>query len=89
MDIVVFEHDQEFVLDAFHQGDFDFVDGISEVGGLSNFRTWSSCPIPLNVVVNREHYADGHEEIWMLADTKKVATGDMRNATAGINVSSI
>jgi len=47
----------------------------SEVGWLSDFRTWSSCPIPLSVIVNREHYADGHEEIWMLADTKKVAQG--------------
>jgi len=44
----------------------------SEVGCLSDFRTWTSCPIPLSVVVNREHYADGHDEIWMLADTKKV-----------------
>lgn len=47
----------------------------SEVGCLSDFHTWSSCPIPLSVVVNREHYADGHEEIWMLADTKRYAKG--------------
>jgi hypothetical protein len=47
----------------------------SEVGCLRDFHTWSSCPIPLSVVVNREHYADGHEEIWMLADTKQVAKG--------------
>ena len=26
--------------------------------------------MPLNVVVSREMYADGHEDIWMLADTK-------------------
>ena len=31
MDIVVFEHDQEYVLEAFRRGDFDFVDGVSEV----------------------------------------------------------
>jgi hypothetical protein len=47
----------------------------TEIGCLSDFRTWSSCPIPLKVVVNREHYADGHDEIWMLADTRKVAGG--------------
>lgn len=47
----------------------------SEVGWLSDFRTWTSCPIPLSVVVNREHYADSHDEIWMLADTKKVTEG--------------
>jgi hypothetical protein len=47
----------------------------SEVGRISEFRTWSSCPIPLSVVVNREHYADGHDEIWMLADTRTVVDG--------------
>jgi hypothetical protein len=47
----------------------------SEVACLSDFRTWSSCPIPLSVAINREHYGDGHEEIWMLADTKKVTQG--------------
>jgi len=47
----------------------------SEVGCLSDFRTWTSCPIPLSVVVNREHYADGHDEIWMLADTKQITRG--------------
>jgi hypothetical protein len=47
----------------------------SEVGCLSDFRTWTSCTLPLSVVVNREKYADGHEEIWMLADTKNVTDG--------------
>jgi hypothetical protein len=37
-----------------------------------NFRSWSSCPVPLSVIVNREIFADGHEEIWMLLDTKEV-----------------
>jgi hypothetical protein len=44
-----------------------------DIGCLSDFRTWASCPIPLSVVVNREKYADGHEDIWMLADTKKLS----------------
>ena len=47
----------------------------SEVGCLSDFRTWSSCPIPLSVVVNRERFADNHEDIWMLADTKNLTEG--------------
>jgi hypothetical protein len=47
----------------------------SEVGCLSDFRTWSSCPIPLSVVVNRERFADHHEDIWMLADTKNLTEG--------------
>ena len=47
----------------------------SEVGCLSDFRTWSSCPIPLSIVVNRERFADSHEDIWMLADTKNLTEG--------------
>jgi len=42
----------------------------AEIACLSDFRTWSSCPVPLNVTVNREHYADGHTDVWMLIDTK-------------------
>jgi len=45
----------------------------SEVGSIGELRTWSSCPVPLSVTVNRDTYADGHEEIWMLVDTKKVS----------------
>ena len=42
----------------------------SEIAGLMGLQSWSSCSVPLNVIVNREVYADGHEDIWMLADTK-------------------
>jgi hypothetical protein len=41
----------------------------SEVACISDFRTWSSCPVPLNLTVNREHYADGHDDTWVLVDT--------------------
>jgi hypothetical protein len=44
----------------------------SEVAVERDFRSWSSCPVPLSVIVNREIFADGHEEIWMLLDTKGV-----------------
>jgi hypothetical protein len=44
----------------------------SEVGVVSDLRSWSSCTIPVNVVVNREVYADGHEQVWMLMDTRPV-----------------
>ena len=47
----------------------------SEIGCLSGFRTWTSCPVPLSVAVNRERFADRHEEIWMLADTKNSSDG--------------
>lgn len=42
----------------------------SELGCMGDFRSWSSCSVPLSVVVNRETYGDGHEEVWMLVDTK-------------------
>ena len=42
----------------------------SEIASISDFRTWSSCLVHLHVTVNREHYADGHTDVWMLIDTK-------------------
>jgi hypothetical protein len=43
-----------------------------EAAVINEFRSWSSCTVPLSVVANREHYADGHEETWLLIDTKDV-----------------
>jgi Transposase DDE domain len=43
-----------------------------EAAAIGEFRSWSSCTVPLSVVANREHYADGHQEIWFLIDTQKV-----------------
>jgi len=48
----------------------------SEIACINDFRTWSSCPVPLSVTVSREHYADGHTDTWMLADTQNA--DDMR-----------
>lgn len=42
----------------------------SEVAGLEGLTTLETCPIPLNVIVNRETYADGHQNLWMLLDTR-------------------
>jgi len=42
-----------------------------EAAAIGEFRSWSSCTVPLTVVANREHYADGHQEIWFLIDTKE------------------
>jgi len=44
----------------------------TEAASIGEFRSWSSCTVPLTVVANREHYADGHQEIWFLIDTKEV-----------------
>ena len=43
-----------------------------EAAAIGEFRSWSSCMVPLTVVANREHYADGHKELWFLIDTKEV-----------------
>jgi hypothetical protein len=42
----------------------------SEVAGVQALTSFDACPVPLNVIVNRETYADGHQDIWMLLDTK-------------------
>jgi hypothetical protein len=44
----------------------------TEIAAVGDFRSWSSCPVPLSVIINKEIFADGHEEIWMLVDTKAV-----------------
>ncbi len=44
----------------------------SEVAAVSRVETFSSCPIPLNVLLNREIHADGHVEYWMLLDTAPI-----------------
>jgi hypothetical protein len=44
----------------------------SEVAAVSRVETFSSCPIPLNVLLNRETHADGHVDYWMLLDTAPI-----------------
>ncbi len=44
----------------------------TEAAGIGEFRSWSSCSVPLTVVANREHYADGHQDTWFLIDTREV-----------------
>ena len=45
----------------------------SEVAVVSKVETFATCPVPLNVTVNREVYGDGHHEYWVLLDTAPVA----------------
>lgn len=42
----------------------------SEVAGIPGFTSFDTCPVPLNVIINRETYADGRQDIWMLLDTR-------------------
>lgn len=44
----------------------------TEAASIGAFRSWSSCSVPLTVVANREHYADGHQDTWFLIDTREV-----------------
>jgi hypothetical protein len=41
-----------------------------EVAAIGDFKSWSSCSVPLTVVANRELYADGHQETWLLLSTQ-------------------
>jgi hypothetical protein len=44
----------------------------SEVAVVRSLETFSSCPVALNAVVNREIYADGHVDYWVLVDTASI-----------------
>jgi len=44
----------------------------SEVATVAALKTFSTCPVPLNAIVNREIYADGHHDYWVLLDTAPV-----------------
>jgi hypothetical protein len=41
----------------------------TEVCVIHGFNSWSECKVPINVVLNRETYADGRQEQWGLMDT--------------------
>ncbi len=43
-----------------------------EAAAIGEFQSWDSCRVPLTVVANREQYADSHQEIWFLIDTREV-----------------
>jgi len=58
-----------------------------EAAAIGDFRSWSSCTVPLCVVANREHYADGHQEIWFLIDTKKVKNPEQTQQEYHLRVS--
>ena len=44
----------------------------SEVAAVNGLETFSTCPIPVHALVNREVYADGHVDYWVLADTARI-----------------
>jgi hypothetical protein len=42
-----------------------------EVGSIEGFRSWQSCTIALRAVYSRCTYADGHQDHWILLDTRE------------------
>jgi hypothetical protein len=44
----------------------------SELATVAGLKTFSTCPVPLNAIVNREIYADGHHDYWVLLDTAPI-----------------
>jgi len=44
-----------------------------EIAKISELRSWSSCTEPVNVIINKDIYVDGHEQTWLLMDTKPVS----------------
>ena len=41
-----------------------------EVGCLCGFESWDSCSVPLSIIYCRDTYGDGHQDEWILVDTK-------------------
>jgi hypothetical protein len=44
----------------------------TELCPIEGFNSWSECTVPLNVVLIRETYGDGHQDQWALIDTASV-----------------
>jgi len=44
----------------------------SEVAAVHRLETFSTCPVALDALVNREVYADGHVDYWVLVDTAPI-----------------
>jgi len=56
----------------------------SEVALIKDVKTFSSCPVPLNVTVNRETYGDGHCDYWVLLDTAPVSRAGQSREDYGL-----
>ncbi len=41
----------------------------TEICAIKGFNSWSECGVPINVLLVRESYADGHRDQWALMDT--------------------
>ena len=53
---------------------------------LKGFRSWSDLPVPINVLLMRDRYADGHAEEWALMSTRNYAQVERPRADYGLRV---
>jgi hypothetical protein len=44
----------------------------SEVATVADLQTFTTCPVSLHAVINREIYSDGRQEYWVLLDTARI-----------------
>jgi hypothetical protein len=56
----------------------------SEIAAVHRVETYSSCPVALDVLVNREIYADGHVDYWMLLDTAPIRNSSRTREEYGL-----
>ena len=49
----------------------------SEVAVVHGLETFSTCPVPLDAIINKEVYADDREEYWVLLSTAPVANPEL------------
>lgn len=56
----------------------------TEVCSIPDFRSWSSCRVPLHVVLIRETYGDGHTQEWALLDTAPITDPMATKAQYGL-----
>lgn len=53
---------------------------------IKGFRSWSELPVPINVFLMRDRYADGHAEEWALMSTRDYAQVERPRADYGLRV---
>jgi hypothetical protein len=58
----------------------------TEVCALNGLTSFSQCPVPLNVALMREVYADGHCQQWALLDTAEIADPTQPKEQYGLRV---
>jgi hypothetical protein len=51
-----------------------------EAAAIGGFTSWDTCTVPLTVIANREHYADGHVDTWLLLSTSTEEIHDPASA---------